>query len=72
MHVGRSNKGYRDAVNSRIMAGSKGVGRFALARLGNQVKLLSKKENGDAVIWETDWITSGFKEITVDLIKEHV
>ncbi|MCU5378109.1 ATP-binding protein [Bacillus cereus] len=69
MHVGRSNKGYKDAVNSRIMAGSKGVGRFALARLGNQVKLLSKKENGDAVIWETDWITSGFKEIAVDFDK---
>ena len=35
MHVGKSPKGYIE--NGRVMAGSKGVGRFALARLGADV-----------------------------------
>ncbi|WP_198512561.1 ATP-binding protein [Bacillus sp. mrc49] len=66
MHVGKSNKGYKDKNNNRILTGSKGVGRFALARLGNKAKIISKKENNIPVHWETDWITSGFKELTVE------
>ncbi|OBA03407.1 hypothetical protein A9D36_12195 [Bacillus subtilis] len=66
MHIGKSNKGYKDETNNRIFTGSKGVGRFALARLGNRVKVISKKKNENAVIWKTDWITSGFEEINVD------
>ncbi|MFB0709262.1 ATP-binding protein, partial [Bacillus velezensis] len=66
MHVGKSNKGYKDEINNRIFTGSKGVGRFALARLGNQVKVLSKKNTENAIIWKTDWITSGFEETNVD------
>ncbi|MCY7961514.1 sensor histidine kinase [Bacillus inaquosorum] len=69
MHVGKSNKGYKDKSNNRVLAGSKGVGRFALARLGNKVKVLSKKEKSNAVIWETDWITSGLEEAPVDFDK---
>ncbi|MED4732427.1 ATP-binding protein [Aneurinibacillus migulanus] len=67
MHVGKSNKGYKDKNNNRILTGSKGVGRFALARLGNRAKIISKKENYNPVHWETDWITSGFKELTDDV-----
>ncbi|MGU9967089.1 sensor histidine kinase [Bacillus sp. N1(2025)] len=66
MHVGKSNKGYKDEINNRIFTGSKGVGRFALARLGNHVKVLSKKNTENAIIWKTDWITSGFEETNVD------
>lgn len=62
MHVGKSNKGYKDETSNRILAGSKGVGRFALARLGDKAKVITKKENDNAVIWETDWIISGYKE----------
>lgn len=64
MHVGKSNKGYKDENNNRILAGSKGVGRFALARLGNKAKVITKKENHNSIIWETDWITSNLKENT--------
>lgn len=58
MHVGKSSKGYEvvDENNSkRVLAGSKGIGRFALARLGKHVTLYSKKEKCVGVIWETDW-----------------
>lgn len=61
MHIGKSNKGY-DLIDSnnkvRVQAGAKGVGRFALSRLGKNIQLYSKKENKDGVIWATDWNTS--------------
>ena len=61
MHIGKSNKGYDfiDANNKiRVQAGAKGVGRFALSRLGKNIKLYSRKEHKDGVIWVTDWNTS--------------
>lgn len=61
MHIGKSNKGY-DLIDSnnkvRVQAGAKGVGRFALSRLGKNIQLYSKKEHKDGVIWATDWNTS--------------
>lgn len=55
MHVGKSNKGYIDTKHNRVLAGSKGVGRFALARLGNNVELFTNPVDGDAVKWVTNW-----------------
>ncbi|ETT15626.1 GHKL domain protein, partial [Fusobacterium sp. CM21] len=46
MHIGKSSKEYEiiDQNNKkRIQAGSKGVGRFALSRLGYSVYLKSKR-----------------------------
>ncbi|MFS0673661.1 ATP-binding protein [Ornithinibacillus sp. 179-J 7C1 HS] len=64
MHVGKSDKGYIDEDNSRVLTGSKGVGRFALARLGDRAKIMTKKERNLPVQWETDWVNSGIKLIT--------
>ena len=60
MHVGKSSKAYsfENSDGERVLAGSKGVGRFALARLGNHAILYSKKADSDGVVWETDWNTS--------------
>ncbi|MBO5143758.1 MAG: sensor histidine kinase [Clostridia bacterium] len=61
MHVGKSKKDYEivDVNNKkRILAGSKGVGRFALARLGEFVKVYSKKSNCRGILWETNWNNS--------------
>ena len=59
MHVGKSNKRYYSdfsiTLPKRILAGSKGVGRFALARLGKKVVLYSKQESQNEVEWTTDW-----------------
>ena len=58
MHVGKSDKGYLEVDQNnenRILSGSKGIGRFALARLGARVKLYSKKKSFETVKWETDW-----------------
>ena len=67
MHIGKSEKGYsvRDLHNvERVLAGSKGIGRFALARIGSLVELTSKKRNSSdkAVLWTTDWNKSLLKE----------
>lgn len=65
MHVGKSNKDYEtfDANNrQRILAGSKGVGRFALARLGDHVVIYTKKDSCDGMIWETDWSSSSMRK----------
>ena len=44
-----------DDNNLRILSGSKGIGRFALSRLGGKVKLYSKRNNEKCILWETDW-----------------
>lgn len=61
MHIGRSNKEYNitdNNGNQRILAGSKGIGRFALARLGKNIKIYSQKTNFTPILWTTDWNTS--------------
>lgn len=58
LHIGKSNKGYdfKDSQgNLRIAAGAKGIGRFALARLGSFVEMNSKKENETSIYWKTNW-----------------
>lgn len=65
MHIGKSSKEYEiiDQNNKkRIQAGSKGVGRFALSRLGYSVYLKSKRLDSVGVIWETDWNMSVLDE----------
>jgi len=65
MHVGQSDKEYytQDKYSQkRVLAGSKGVGRFALARLGENVELLSKKEKCSTILWKTDWNYSALAE----------
>lgn len=67
MHIGKSSKGYSvvdSQDNLRIQAGAKGVGRFALSRLGRKIKLITKKDKEVGVIWETDWNFSTLDEFT--------
>ena len=61
MHIGKSDKKYEiidDNNNKRIQAGSKGVGRFALSRLGCNIIMTTKKADNPGVVWKTDWNTS--------------
>ena len=60
MHVGKSSKTYsfENSDGERVLAGSKGIGRFALARLGGHAIVFSKKHSFDGVVWETNWNTS--------------
>lgn len=55
MHVGKSTRDYKDSDTGRIFAGSKGIGRFALARLGESVDMFTKKKNDVGYHWQTNW-----------------
>lgn len=60
MHVGISDKKYiiGEGKSARVLAGSKGVGRFAIARLGAKASVFSKMDQQDAVLWKTNWNTN--------------
>lgn len=65
MHVGKSPKAYNVVDNhghTRVLAGAKGIGRFALARLGRKVEIRSQKKGCPGIIWTTDWNTSTLSE----------
>lgn len=65
MHIGKSDKKYEIIDRNkrkRVQAGSKGVGRFALSRLGYSICMKSKKINSIGVIWKTDWNTSTLEQ----------
>lgn len=68
MHVGKSDKGYSlsgtEDNDGRVLAGSKGVGRFALARLGASVNVYSSKKGEIPVKWTTDWSESILDDLT--------
>ena len=53
MHVGKSDKKYivGEGENARVLAGSKGVGRFAIARLGAIASVFTKMKGQEAVLW---------------------
>ena len=57
MRVGYSGKGYELEIKDkkRVLSGSKGIGRFALSRLGKEVLIESKKVDSSAIKWETNW-----------------
>ncbi len=59
MHIGKSDKDYEIIDrnnNKRILAGSKGIGRFALGRLGRNIQLYSQKvDDLKSILWITDW-----------------
>lgn len=61
MHVGKSSKEYEvidKNGHTRVLAGAKGIGRFALARLGRRAEIRSQKKNCSAILWTTDWNSS--------------
>ena len=58
MYIGHGNDKYEMIdinKNKRIISGAKGVGRFALARLGRNVVMYTKSKNEVCVEWRTNW-----------------
>lgn len=62
MRIGESDKTKCIERNGRILSGSMGVGRFALAKLGQSVFLESVKNGSLPVAWYTDWETTNARE----------
>lgn len=56
MLIGTDNKRVEYlSTKKRIKSGEKGIGRFALDRLGSKCKLYTKHDSEDLICWETDW-----------------
>lgn len=67
--IGNSTKEYEflDENNEiRIYSGSKGIGRFALARLGGDIEIISKSVNERGAKWKTDWSETTLEYIDYD------
>ena len=56
MTIGTDNKTYDiKSKGGRTKSGAKGIGRFALDRLGRLCTLKTKTEKSNGVIWKVDW-----------------
>lgn len=66
MSVGNSKKEYMDNKVGRIQTGSKGIGRFALARLSDEILMTTKMKNSDSYSWKTNWEESIVDQCKVD------
>ena len=56
MQIGTDDKQQNvQTANGRIKSGAKGIGRFALNRLGGQAVMYTHKNGEDAYAWKVDW-----------------
>lgn len=55
MTIGTDDKKINFKSKSRIKTGAKGIGRFALDRLGQKCQMLTKTENTECIYWNVDW-----------------
>lgn len=69
MTIGTDNKhiDFVSSVTGRVKSGAKGIGRFALDRLGEKCELLTKKQNSSSTLfWEVDWSDFDKQGATID------
>ena len=56
MQIGTDNKQQNiETANGRIKSGAKGIGRFALNRLGSKAVMYTHKDGQDAFSWKVNW-----------------
>lgn len=70
MMIGTDNKReeYKSS-KSRIKSGEKGIGRFALDRLGSICEMFTKNEEEQLIIWKNDWSMFEQSGLTIDQIE---
>jgi signal transduction histidine kinase len=55
MTIGTDDKKINFKTKSRIKTGAKGIGRFALDRLGKSSIMLTKTVDSESLVWDVDW-----------------
>lgn len=55
MTIGTNDKKINFKTKSRIKTGAKGIGRFALDRLGISSVMVTKTIKSDSLVWDVDW-----------------
>ncbi|MEK4630751.1 MULTISPECIES: sensor histidine kinase [Bacillus] len=70
MIIGTDNKreNYKSKKN-RIKSGEKGIGRFALDRLGSKCEMLTKNFKEQLILWKNDWTEFEETGKTIDEIE---
>lgn len=71
MTIGTDNKhqNFLSEKTGRIKSGAKGIGRFALDRLGEKCQLLTKTADSDTTLaWRVDWSDFDKQGATIDKI----
>ncbi|MFQ2628561.1 ATP-binding protein [Aeromonas caviae] len=74
MTIGTDNKHINFKSNKdRIKSGAKGIGRFALDRLGEQCDLLTKTESAEnPLLWKVNWSDFDQQGLTIDGVSAQV
>lgn len=55
MTIGTDDKKVNFKTKSRVKTGAKGIGRFALDRLGKSSVMVTKTLNSECLVWDVDW-----------------
>jgi signal transduction histidine kinase len=55
MTIGTDDKKINFKTKSRIKTGAKGIGRFALDKLGKSSKMITKTVASESLVWDVDW-----------------
>jgi signal transduction histidine kinase len=55
MTIGTDDKKVNFKTKSRVKTGAKGIGRFALDRLGKSSIMLTKMSDSESIVWKVDW-----------------
>jgi hypothetical protein len=55
MTIGTDDKKVNFRTKSRVKTGAKGIGRFALDRLGKSSIMVTKTLESDCLVWDVDW-----------------
>lgn len=55
MTIGTDDKKVNFKTKSRIKTGAKGIGRFALDRLGKSSVMITKTLDSESLVWDVDW-----------------
>lgn len=55
MTIGTDDKKINFKTKSRVKTGAKGIGRFALDRLGKSSVMVTKTLETESIVWDVDW-----------------
>lgn len=71
MMIGTDNKKQKyESEKKRIKSGEKGIGRFALDRLGSKCEMYTKSEKyGKLILWSNDWVQFEQEGKTLDEVE---
>ena len=69
MTIGTDDKKINFKTKSRVKTGAKGIGRFALDRLGKSSVMLTKTLESESLVWDVDWNQFDSKGAVISDIK---